>query len=434
MRRFILTGLLALTLAACAGNKKEPDTAAGPAGAGPAGGQPVASGGGQQYAMGDELSSGEASNRPRMNAAAAQAYQAGLQAFQAGDLKGAKAQFSKAASADSNAYQAQFSLGVVEERLGNTSGALSAYRAAVSIVPDYEPAIVAYAMVLARTGREGDAETYLNTFRAKMPKSAAVLAALAEVKSIQKDSASAQELAQRALKNNPDYRPAMVTLARDHYRNRRLDLALYALTAILDGYGPENPPRDKDNAEALMLRALIEKEQGKRKQALADFQRALELRPDMMEARLNLAKYMLEAGNADAAVPVLEKGLSYDPKNVLLHLDLGDAYRLQGKVGDARQHLEWVISADSSMAQAHYNLGLLYLFTPNIPGMTPEAAMDKAIAHLERFKEMRPRSEAGTGDDVDELLARAKNKKSVLQAMSAAPPPPADDAAPPPEQ
>ncbi len=58
-----------------------------------------------------------------------------------------------------------------------------------------------------------------------------------------------QRLAQEALKLNPDYRPAMVIIARDHFRNRRLDLALYALQAILDGFEPvnENPPRDKEN-------------------------------------------------------------------------------------------------------------------------------------------------------------------------------------------
>src|SRR6476620_12794969 len=121
-----------------------------------------------------------------------------------------------------------------------------------------------------------------------IPNSGAVLAALAEVKSIQKDSASAQQLAQDALKKNPDYRPAMLTIARDHYRARRLDLALYTLTAILDGYGPENPPRDKNNADAHMLRALILKEQGKRKAAIEELTTVLGLRPDLVDARLHL--------------------------------------------------------------------------------------------------------------------------------------------------
>src|SRR5262249_53337761 len=148
------------------------------------------------------------------------------------------------------------------------------------------------------SGKPDEATDFLNARQAQMPKSAAVTAALAEVKSIQGDSGSAQRLAQEALKKNPDYRPAMVTLARDHYRARRLDLALYALKGILDGYGPENPPRDKNNAEAHLIRGLIYREQGLRGPAIQEFQRALEVRPDLVEARVQLATYYLESGNA----------------------------------------------------------------------------------------------------------------------------------------
>src|SRR5690606_26054425 len=111
-----------------------------------------------------------------------------------------------------------------------------------------------------RHGQLSEASSFLRVHRAQAKDSAAILAAEAELASQQKDSGQAQKLAQRALKLDPDYRPAMVVLARDHYRNRRLDLALYTLTAILDGYGPENPPRDANNAEARVLRALIYKE------------------------------------------------------------------------------------------------------------------------------------------------------------------------------
>jgi tetratricopeptide (TPR) repeat protein len=423
----------ALSAVACGGGAKtEAQTPASVAGDAPppSTGAPATGPGGAQFAQGDapSVNAPEAANRPKMNAAAQQAYQAGLSAFQAGDLLGAKTQFSRAADADASAYQAQYSLGVVQERLGSKSAALAAYRASYGIVKDYEPAITAYALLLARTGDVSEAEDFLNRQRAILPASAAVLAAMAEVKSIAKDSAAAQQLAQEALKKNPDYRPAMVTLARDHYRNRRLDLALYALTAILDGYGPENPPRDKDNAEALNLRGLIYKEQGRRKDAFNDFKRATELRPDIIEAKLNLAKYMLEAGNAQEATPLLENALAYDQNNTLVHLNLGDAYRLQGRPADALKHFQWVQSKDPTVAEVHYNLGLLYLFSTGVPGTTPTGAIDKAIAELEQFKAMRPRTKAGAGDDTDELLNRAKNKKAILAAEAAAPPPAAEPA------
>jgi tetratricopeptide (TPR) repeat protein len=353
-----------------------------------------------------------------MNAQAMQAYQAGIEAFKIGDLAGARTQLSRATQADPKAYQAYYSLGVVQERLNEIGNAQSSYRQATVIVPDYEPAIFAYAVSVARQGKGDAAMEFLNARRASMPKSAAVIAAMGEVKSIQGDSGAAQRLAQEALKKNPDYAPAMIALARDHYRARRLDLALYTLKAILDGYGPENPPRDKSNAEARLLRGLILKEQGNRPAAIDDLEKALKVRPDLVEARLHLAAYMLESGNATDAAPLLEGAVRYDNDNVLAHLNLGDAYRLLGKIDQAKRELEWVQKADPQLAQVHYNLGLLYLFSESVPGMTPQQAVDLAISELEKYKKMRPR-QAGSNDDTDELLTRAKARKGMLDAQAA---------------
>ncbi len=390
----------------------------------------VTTGEGNQFAQTDAPSSGEsASNRPSMTAQAKQAYDAGLSAFQSGDLEGAKTQFSAATSADAKAYQAHFSMGVVNERLGDRAAAQASYRKSISVVSDYEPAIVGLGVLLARSGSVSEAESLLVKHQSQMPKSAAVTAALAEVKSIQGDSTAAQKLAQDALKKNPNYRPAMVTLARDHYRNRRLDLAMEALKGILIGYGEENPPRDANNAEARLLRALILRERGEHGPAQEEFKKALALRADLVEARINLSRYLLEAGNAKDAAPMLEAALRYDKGNVIARLNLGDAYRLLGKSAEAMAMLEWVIKKDSSLAQAHYNLGLLYLFSQNIPGVTKEKALDRAIAQLELFKSKRPRPKPGEPDDTDELITRAKTQKAILAAEKATPPPPA---APPP--
>lgn len=374
---------------------------------------------GAQFGIGDAPTNGEAANRPKMNAAAQAAYNAGMDAFKKGDLAGAKNQFTQATQADPKAYQAFYSLGVVRERTNEAAGALTAYRQSTTIVADYEPAIAAYAVLLARTGKPEDAIEFLNQRQAQMPKSAAVSAAMAEVKSIQGNSGEAQRLAQEALKLNPDYRPAMVTLARDHYRSRRLDLALYALKGILDGYGEENPPRDKNNAEARLIRGLIYKEQGLRGPAIQELQKALELRPDLVEARVQLSSYFLESGNAADAQQLLEPALRYDADNVIAHLNLGDAYRLLGRPADAKREFEWVKKRDPSIAQVHYNLGLLYLFTENFPGVSAAQAADTAIDELNQYKKMKPRVAGGTPDDTDELITRAKTKKALLDAKAA---------------
>ncbi len=406
-----LAAALALLLGGCAGAPPKPATSVVDSGkaAGP-----------------DASVEANTSTPEAMSPAAASAYAAGLEAFKNGDLKGAEDQFSRAIAADPSAYPAHVGLGVVHERRGEMAKALDSYGAALTIAPEFGPAIAAKVRLLLSMGRAAEAETFARALSAKYPESAAVLAALAEVVSARGDSNSAQELAQKALKKDPDYRPAMVTLARDHYRARRLDLALYTLTAILDGYGQENPPRDKNNADARLLRALIFKEQGKRKAAMEELGTVLSLRPDLVEARLHLAAYMLEAGNATEARPILEKALEYDPSNVLVHLNLGDAYRLLGKPKDALDHLTWVSRKDDALPQTHYNLGLVYLFSTGVPGLNEEQSIDRAIESFERFKKLEPRAARGAGDDVDELIARARNKKAILQALKEQPEAPAE--------
>jgi tetratricopeptide (TPR) repeat protein len=368
--------------------------------------------------------------RLTMNSSAQGYYAKALQAFATGDLKNARDGFTQATQADSRAHQAYYSLGVVQERLRDPAAPAS-YRQAITLVSDYEPAIIALAMYQARKGQTSDAERLLTEKKGQMPKSAAVIATLAEVKSLQKDTGSAQRLAQEALKINPDYRPAMVIIARDHYRNRRLDLALYALQAILDGFEPiqDNPPRDKDNPEALMLRGLIFREQGQRAQAMAQFKEAVQKRPDLVDARVAYATYLLEAGNAQEALPILEGAVKFDNDNIAAHLDLGDAYRLVGRYPDAKREFEWVVGKDSTLPQVHYDLGLLYLFAPNIPGMTAQQQVTNAQNELKRYQELHKKGDEK--DDSDELLQRAKLKQGELDAAKApAAPPPGAKGAP----
>jgi tetratricopeptide (TPR) repeat protein len=205
----------------------------------------------------------------------------------------------------------------------------------------------------------------------------------------------------------------MVVLARDHYRARRIDLALYALTGILDGYGTDNPPRDKNNAEARLIRGLIYSDRELRGPAMEEMEKALALRPDLVDAHLVLANYMMEAGNAKDARPHLEMAIRYDNKNVAAHLQLGDAYRLLNRPDDARRELEWVLAADPAQIPAHYNLGLLFLLSGKFKGLAEGATIDKALEHLEAYKARAPR---GGPDDVDELIMRAKTKKALLNA------------------
>ncbi len=370
--------------------------------------------GGPQVGVADRLPDGAT----KMNAQALAFYQQGMQKWANGDLKGAQAAFQQAAQADSNAFQAYYSLGAVQERLGSNA-ALTSYKKAFTIESKYDRAIAAFGLLKAKKGKLSEAETFLKRHRSKLPKSAGITTALAEVKSLQRDTASAQDLASQALKLDPSFAPAMMTIARDHYRNRRLDLALYALKAVLDGLGGDNPPRDKDNAEGYLLRAIIMSEQDNRVAAMTNYRKALKLRPDLTVARIKLATYLLESGGAVEAMPMLQQALRYDKRNLAAHLALGDAYRLTGKYMKAKAEFDWVSRQDNSMAEVHYNLGLLYMFAPKgkITGLSEKRQVNAAIKAFNKFKKLSSKTQGG---DVDELLKQANLKKSEIEALEKA--------------
>ncbi|MFP6686513.1 MAG: tetratricopeptide repeat protein, partial [Polyangiaceae bacterium] len=307
------------------------------------------------------------SGLPPMSPQAQASYQQGQAAFRSGQLQTAMAYFNQATQYDPRAAQAYYALGTVQERMSRGQ-AIASYQRAYQIAPKYEDAIVAYGLAMAKQVALSNADSFLTDKRGRLPKAARVAAALAEVKSLQKDTASAQRIAQEALKVDPDCRPAMLTIARDHFRQRRLDLSLYALKAILDGFGDDNPPRDKENAEAHLLRATIWDEKNERAAAMGAYKKVVQLRPDIVVARLKLATYLLESGDAQEALPVLQQALSYDPSNIGLHLSIGDALRLMGRFDEAKKEFEWVAQRDSALPQVHYNLGLLYVFAPKVSG------------------------------------------------------------------
>src|ERR1019366_2758317 len=140
------------------------------------------------------------------------------------------------------------------------------------------------------------------------------------------------------------------------------------------------------------------------------------------EAYISLGEMELEAGNATEGQAPLEKAVRYAPNVAVAHLDLGDCYRLLGRPGDSKSELDKALTMDSTLAGVHYDHGLLYLFSPSVPGAsTPDDQLVRAIQELETFKSMRgAKTLKGPGDDVDELLSTAKRKQGELQVKKQA--------------
>jgi Flp pilus assembly protein TadD len=376
-------------------------------------------------------------------------YNKGIEAYGAGDLTGAKQAFSDAASKAPKSGVPHYALAAILDRLGDHDGAVAEYQTAYKIDDKFDDAAGAYAVALASTSpdKQQQAEAFLTYQQGQKPDSVTIEAYLAEVKSIGGKHDEAQKLAQDTLKKNPDYTLGMLVIARDYYRQKKLDVALYALDAVLDGSKAKDaqgkdvveiPPRAPDSMEALLLRALIERQTGARNEAITDFAAVVAKRRDIVEADIGLGEMKLEASNAQDAVGPLEyAALHYAPKSAIAHNDLGDCYRVLGRGADAKSQFDTASSLNSTLPEVHYNLGLLYLYGGSgIPGVSgDEDQVTKAIAEFDTYKQMRQAQPVqGQKEDVDQLESTAKQKLATIQAIKAAqaaqnqPPPPATPA------
>src|SRR5688572_8808123 len=143
--------IAAILVFACGGDDKRvvapsPDAAAG---------TPV------QTAAGGQVGVVDSAGTSGLEGSAKSAYEKGWQAWLNGDLQNAKKGFQEAQSLAPKSPAPPYSLGIVQERLGDLSGAQQSYRAAFTANPEHEISMCAYALSLAHAGHGGEADIFL---------------------------------------------------------------------------------------------------------------------------------------------------------------------------------------------------------------------------------------------------------------------------------
>jgi predicted Zn-dependent protease len=136
----------------------------------------------------------------------------------------------------------------------------------------------------------------------------------------------------RVENRDPETPLILETLARAYVRNYHLEPAL----TCLDRWIQEAP----DAAQPLFLRGWVRERLHASQEALSDYQRALELDPDLFPARLRLAEIYLEKSDPPSALPHLERLSRQHPDRPEVLARLGQCRFLQGQTDEARRLLE----------------------------------------------------------------------------------------------
>lgn len=91
--------------------------------------------------------------------------------------------------------------------------------------------------------------------------------------------------------------------------------------------------------------------------AIEQYQAALDLKPNLVEARNNLALLQVEEGLLDEAISNYEEALKRKPNQAQVHNNYGRALVRTGRIDEGIEHFRKAISLKSNYAQPYCNLG-----------------------------------------------------------------------------
>ena len=141
-------------------------------------------------------------------------------------------------------------------------------------------------------------------------------------------------------------------------------------------------------------------EEGRTDEAIAYYQRALEISPNVAEARVNLANALLQTGQVDAAIEQFQKALAIKPGYSLAHYNFGIALVAKGRTAEAMAQFQETIEIDPNLAAGHTSLANVLLLMGRI---------DEAIAQFQEAVRLNP-GDVNAQDDLAKAQAIARQK------------------------
>ena len=142
-------------------------------------------------------------------------------------------------------------------------------------------------------------------------------------------------------------------------------------------------------------------EQYKAKDAVDSFTRALEIKPDLLIARINLSIALYYLPDADGAKREAQKALNQDPNKPQTHYLLGLIARAQNQFDEAIAEFQSVLKIDADDVGANINVGQIF---------SQEKKYVEAIAAFRRSLEAEPYNETALYN-LGILLTRTGHKE-----------------------
>lgn len=347
---------------------------------------------------------------PSMSSKARKAFDDGVRYALTNDIAAAETSFQAALKKDPNAYPALYNLGVLADRSGDQGDAMSYYRRALRVVADYEPAARGISTIQIRQNQVRAAvatvEPLANEYRANLAMQALYAELLVDAKRLDE----AWMTARRALKCDERFVPALIALVKASRAQGRDELADSILAQAMEV--------DRNVAELHFLQGeRLAAEPGQLREAMAAYERAIQLRSNYAEARMALGIQLLAGGNYPAALSHFQAAERLVPTLPEVHVNLGDAYRANRRWTDAQRAYRQALDLRSNLPEAHYGLGLLFLTAAgDFPRLDELTAFEKAVNEFKKYRaQMGPRLAKDDQSEeylrnLDRMIKRARRR------------------------
>lgn len=102
-------------------------------------------------------------------------------------------------------------------------------------------------------------------------------------------------------------------------------------------------------------------EMGRVEESATQYRTALKLRPDITDIRINLANLYLSMGQLDEATIELKTASELRPEDPAIHNDLAAVYARRNKHKEAVREYQEVLRLNPESIKTHYDLGMLYV-------------------------------------------------------------------------
>jgi Flp pilus assembly protein TadD len=122
-------------------------------------------------------------------------------------------------------------------------------------------------------------------------------------------------------------------------------------------------------------------QKGRADEAINQYQTALQIKPDYAEAWYNFGNALLQKGNVDEAISHFQRALQIKPDYMEACNNLGDALLQQGRVGEAIAQHQKALQITPDNAKAHDNLGI---------ALFQQGRVDEAIAQYQKALQITP--------------------------------------------